>query len=182
MLARSLALSHTRARTPARTHTHCAGSLLSLRAVFGHRARASPARPAPSSRAERTIRGPARRGAGRRGPEGAGTPDRGHPEEAATRAEPFVFAEALQGAGAGRDAGLPRIARHLGTEPWTWPLALPPIAVGLGQSKDATSRWLNFSREGNFRGFAHCSGWEGGKEGGSEGRETPLLALAGGLP
>lgn len=77
--ARSLTLSHTRAHTTARTHTHCAGSLLSLRAVFGHRARASPARPAPSSRAERTIRGPARRGAGRRGREGAGTPDRGPP-------------------------------------------------------------------------------------------------------
>lgn len=117
--ARSLTLSHTRAHTTARTHTHCAGSLLSLRAVFGHRARASPARPAPSSRAERTIRGPARRGAGRRGREGAGTPDRGHQEEAATRAEPFVFPRgaAGRGGGAGRDARLPRLSRHLGAEP-----------------------------------------------------------------
>ena len=62
---------NTHIHTHPRAHTHCAGSLLSLRAVFGHRARASPARPAPSSRAERTIRGPARRGAGRRGREGA---------------------------------------------------------------------------------------------------------------
>lgn len=117
--ARSLTLSHTRAHTTARTHTHCAGSLLPLRAVFGHRARASPARPAPSSRAERTNRGPARRGAGRRGREGAGTPDRGHQEEAATRAEPFVFPRgaAGRGGGAGRDARLPRLSRHLGAEP-----------------------------------------------------------------
>lgn len=65
----ALALWHTRTHTHAHSRRpHCAGSLLSLRAVFGHRARASPARPAPSSRAERTIRGPARRGAGEEGP------------------------------------------------------------------------------------------------------------------
>ena len=66
---RARSLAHTRTHTHAHSRRpHCAGSLLSLRAVFGHRARASPARPAPSSRAERTIRGPARRGAGEEGP------------------------------------------------------------------------------------------------------------------
>lgn len=66
---RACSLAHTRTHTHAHSRRpHCAGSLLSLRAVFGHRARASPARPAPSSRAERTIRGPARRGAGEEGP------------------------------------------------------------------------------------------------------------------
>lgn len=66
---RARSLAHTRTHTHAHSRwLHCAGSLLSLRAVFGHRARASPARPAPSSRAERTIRGPARRGAGEVGP------------------------------------------------------------------------------------------------------------------
>lgn len=66
---RARPLAHTRTHTHAHSRRpHCAGSLLSLRAVFGHRARASPARPAPSSRAERTIRGPARRGAGEEGP------------------------------------------------------------------------------------------------------------------
>ncbi|XP_054974312.1 collagen alpha-1(I) chain-like isoform X3 [Sorex araneus] len=70
--------AHAASRRPRR-----AGSSLALRAVFGHRARASPARPAPGSRAERTIRGPARRGAGEEGPgpEGASEPaarGRGH--------------------------------------------------------------------------------------------------------
>lgn len=68
---RARSLAHTRTHTHAHSRRpHCTGSLLSLRAVFGHRARASPARPAPSSRAERTIRGPARRGAGEEGPGG----------------------------------------------------------------------------------------------------------------
>ena len=65
---RARSLAHRRTHTHAQSRRpHCAGSLLSLGAVFGHRARASPARPAPSSRAERTIRGPAQRGAGEEG-------------------------------------------------------------------------------------------------------------------
>lgn len=103
LLARSP--SRTPARAHPRAHTHCAGSLLSLRAVFGHRARASPARPAPSSRAERTIRGPARRGAGRRGREGAGTPDWGHLEGAAhRRVVRLPRGAGERGGGAGRGA------------------------------------------------------------------------------
>lgn len=110
----STALAHTHAHS---RRPHCAGSLLSLQAVFGHRARASPARPAPSSRAERTIRGPARRGAGEEGPgregasgegerqEGAGTPDQGHRKGKTTSAKLFIFPKAMQSAGGGGSGG-----------------------------------------------------------------------------
>lgn len=88
--ARTLALSHTRARTPARTRTAlvvCSHSGQCL--ATGHARRRPDQHPAHVRNVPSAVQPGG--GAGRRGREGAGPPDRGHQEGAATLAEPFVF-------------------------------------------------------------------------------------------
>lgn len=138
-LARSLArpLAHPRAHTGAHTRTAlvvCSHSGQCL--ATGHARRRPDQHPAHV----RNVPSAVQPGGGRGGGAGRG---RGHLIGATWRERPpgelFIFPEALYSAGAGQDSGLPRLGRHVGAEPWTWPFAFPPIAVGLGQRKNAHS-------------------------------------------